>query len=58
MEEDDAFDLGRFVPAQDAEGTYDHVAAEFRGGRKTSHWMWLVFLQIAALGTVRRRGRM
>jgi uncharacterized protein (DUF1810 family) len=47
---DDPYDLGRFVTAQDAGGTYRHAAAELRRGRKTSHWMWFVFPQIAGLG--------
>jgi uncharacterized protein (DUF1810 family) len=47
---DDPYDLERFVAAQDAGGTYDHAAAELRGGLKTSHWMWFVFPQIAGLG--------
>jgi hypothetical protein len=45
--------LQRFVAVQDAGGTYDHVAAELRAGRKASHWMWLVFPQIAGLGYCR-----
>jgi uncharacterized protein (DUF1810 family) len=47
---DDRYDLERFVAAQDAGGTYDHAVAELRRGRKTSHWMWFVFPQIAGLG--------
>jgi uncharacterized protein (DUF1810 family) len=47
---DDPYDLNRFVTAQDAGGTYDHAVAELRRGRKTSHWMWFVFPQIAGLG--------
>jgi uncharacterized protein (DUF1810 family) len=47
---DDPYDLGRFVTAQDAGGTYGHATAELRRGRKTSHWMWFVFPQIAGLG--------
>jgi uncharacterized protein (DUF1810 family) len=47
---DDQYDLERFVAAQDAGGTYDHAVAELRRGRKTSHWMWFVFPQIAGLG--------
>ena len=47
---DDPYDLGRFVAAQNAGGTYDHAVAELRRGRKTSHWMWFVFPQIAGLG--------
>ena len=46
----DLFDLERFVAAQDAGGSYEHAVAELRRGRKTSHWMWFVFPQIAGLG--------
>jgi uncharacterized protein (DUF1810 family) len=42
--------LERFVDAQNAGGTYDHAVEELRRGRKTSHWMWFVFPQIAGLG--------
>src|SRR4051794_27263005 len=42
--------LSRFVRAQDSGGTYDRALAELRAGRKTSHWMWFVFPQIAGLG--------
>ena len=48
---DDRFDLERFVRAQDAGGTYDQALAELHRGRKTSHWMWFVFPQIAGLGS-------
>ena len=44
------YDLQRFVSAQDAGATYDHALAELRAGRKTSHWMWFIFPQIAGLG--------
>ncbi len=47
---DDPYDLGRFVAAQDTGGSYGHATAELRSGRKTSHWMWFVFPQIAGLG--------
>jgi len=47
----DPFDLQRFVDAQDRGGTYDGALAELRDGRKTSHWMWFVFPQIAGLGS-------
>ncbi len=47
---DDPYDLKRFVAAQDAAGTYPQAVAELRRGRKTSHWMWFVFPQIAGLG--------
>lgn len=41
-------DLERFVTAQDP--IYEQVLKELRAGRKTSHWMWFVFPQIAGLG--------
>src|SRR5580704_15858469 len=51
---DDPYDLERFVAAQDAGGpggsVFDTALAELRRGRKTSHWMWFVFPQIAGLG--------
>jgi len=50
MAREDPYHLQRFVAAQDAGGTYDRAAAELRGGRKASHWMWFVFPQIAGLG--------
>ena len=43
-------DLERFVAAQNAGGTYERALAELRAGRKTSHWIWFVFPQIAGLG--------
>lgn len=46
----DPFDLDRFRVAQDAHGAYDDALAELRRGRKTTHWMWFVFPQIAGLG--------
>lgn len=42
--------LQRFVDAQDAGGTYAGALRELRAGRKTSHWMWFVFPQLAGLG--------
>jgi uncharacterized protein (DUF1810 family) len=47
---DDPFDLARFLAAQNAGGTYERALAELRAGRKTGHWMWFVFPQIAGLG--------
>ncbi len=44
----DPFDLARFVAAQ--AGSYDAALGEIRRGRKTGHWMWYVFPQIAGLG--------
>ena len=46
----DPFDLGRFVAAQESGGTYQRAVAELAAGRKTGHWMWFVFPQIAGLG--------
>ena len=45
-----AFDLDRFVAAQDADGTYERALAELRAGRKQTHWMWFVFPQLSGLG--------
>ena len=42
------YDLERFVMEQDRD--YDTVLAELRRGRKTSHWIWFIFPQIAGLG--------
>jgi uncharacterized protein (DUF1810 family) len=42
------FDLERFVRAQ--EPVMTQVRAELKAGRKTSHWMWFVFPQLAGLG--------
>lgn len=44
----DDFNLDRFVVAQ--EPVIDRVRDELRRGRKTSHWMWFVFPQVAGLG--------
>lgn len=44
----DPFDLERFVDAQS--GVHERAVSELRGGRKTSHWMWFVFPQLAGLG--------
>jgi len=44
----DDFDLARFVAAQD--GVYEGALAELRAGRKTGHWIWFVFPQVAGLG--------
>jgi uncharacterized protein (DUF1810 family) len=47
---EDPYDLQRFVTAQDSGGVYQQAVEELRRGRKTSHWMWFVFPQIAGLG--------
>jgi uncharacterized protein (DUF1810 family) len=43
-----AFDLGRFRSAQ--EGVYPGVVEELRRGRKSGHWIWFIFPQVAGLG--------
>lgn len=50
MTTEDPCDIQRFVAAQNAGGTYERATAELRAGRKTSHWMWFIFPQIAGLG--------
>ena len=50
VENDDPYNLERFVTAQNAGGSYEHAVEELRRGHKTSHWMWYVFPQIAGLG--------
>ena len=45
---DDPYNLNRFVEAQNP--VYDRVRGELSRGRKTSHWMWFIFPQIAGLG--------
>ena len=42
------FDLERFVAAQ--EGVYEGALRELRQGRKTGHWIWFIFPQLAGLG--------
>src|ERR1700727_887372 len=46
----DPYRLERFVTAQDSGGTYQRALAELRAGRKTGHWMWFIFPQVAGLG--------
>ncbi|TBF26806.1 DUF1810 domain-containing protein (plasmid) [Rhizobium leguminosarum] len=43
------YKLHRFIDAQN--GIYERTLSELKAGRKTSHWMWFVFPQIAGLGT-------
>jgi uncharacterized protein (DUF1810 family) len=50
MAADDPFQLQRFTDAQDDANAYERALSELRAGRKTSHWMWFVFPQIAGLG--------
>ena len=44
----DPYNLYRFLAAQ--QSTYATALAELRQGRKTSHWMWFIFPQVAGLG--------
>ena len=41
-------DLQRFVEAQ--QSVYEQACAELAAGKKSSHWMWFVFPQLAGLG--------
>ena len=43
-----SFDLERFVAAQ--QGLYEGALRELRAGRKTGHWIWFIFPQLAGLG--------
>jgi len=43
------YQLQRFVEAQ--QPVFGTVCNELRAGKKTSHWIWFVFPQIAGLGT-------
>ena len=44
----DPFDLHRFLDAQ--HDTHERATRELRAGRKTGHWMWWTFPQLAGLG--------
>jgi uncharacterized protein (DUF1810 family) len=46
-----AFNLDRFKEAQEVRGSFDAAMSELRAGRKTTHWIWWVFPQVAGLGT-------
>ncbi len=48
MTQADPHHLQRFLDAQAP--VYEQVLRELRAGRKTSHWMWFIFPQIAGLG--------
>jgi len=48
LEEDLEEELDMFVEAQDA--VWTDVVTELKAGKKTSHWMWFVFPQLASLG--------
>lgn len=44
----DAPRLARFVEAQ--QEVFERALAELKAGRKTTHWMWFIFPQVAGLG--------
>ena len=46
----EAFQLDRFIKAQDAYNTYGQVLRELRDGMKRSHWIWFIFPQQKGLG--------
>lgn len=47
-EDEDNDELEMFIEAQDT--VWDDVLSELQVGKKTSHWMWFVFPQLAELG--------
>src|SRR5207302_4798776 len=44
----DPRNLQRFLDAQNP--VFEQVCKELRAGRKSGHWMWFIFPQIAGLG--------
>lgn len=42
------YNLDRFIDAQTS--IYSQALSEITRGRKTSHWMWFIFPQLAGLG--------
>ncbi|UTP40282.1 DUF1810 domain-containing protein [Phenylobacterium sp. LH3H17] len=44
----DPFDLSRFLEAQ--ADVFEDACDELKAGRKTTHWMWFMFPQVAGLG--------
>ena len=46
--DDEPIDLQRFLQAQDP--VFERVCAELAAGNKATHWMWVVFPQLKALG--------
>ncbi len=48
MDDDDFDEFDLFVEAQDT--VWPAVMAELEAGKKTTHWMWFVFPQLASLG--------
>ncbi len=46
---DDPHNLDRFLRAQ--AGAYAQALGELHRGRKTGHWIWFIFPQVAGLGS-------
>ena len=40
--------IDKFIKAQEKD--YEHALNEIKNGRKTGHWIWYIFPQIAGLG--------
>lgn len=47
-ETEDRFNLERFIDVQDL--WWGHAFQEIQDGLKSSHWIWFIFPQLAALG--------
>lgn len=48
--ESDAFNLRRFIKAQEADSRYSQALKEVCNGCKQNHWIWYIFPQIKGLG--------
>ncbi len=46
----DAYNIERFITAQDGHGQYVRALKEFEDGQKRSHWICYLFTQIKGLG--------
>lgn len=44
------YNLERFIDAQNEYGSYNRALEEMNRGRKTGHWIWYVFPQLAGFG--------
>ena len=44
------YNLQRFINAQDEYGSFKRALEEMKRGRKTGHWIWYVFPQLAGFG--------
>ncbi len=45
-----AFDLNRFLEAQNLNDVFYNAIKEIESGLKTSHWIWFVYPQVIGLG--------